>query len=35
MTRKKHPNAIRFIGNLFTGLVYLVGAVSCLYAALA
>jgi uncharacterized membrane protein YecN with MAPEG domain len=31
MTRVKHPNAIRFTGNLFTGLVYLIGSVACLY----
>ena len=31
MTREKHPNAIRFTGNLFTGLVYLVGSVACIY----
>lgn len=31
MTREKHPNAIRFTGNLFTGLVYLAGAVACIY----
>ena len=31
MTLEKHPNAIRFTGNLFTGLVYLIGSVACLY----
>jgi len=31
MTREKHPNAIRFTGNLLTGLVYLIGAIACLY----
>jgi uncharacterized membrane protein YecN with MAPEG domain len=31
MTRVKHPNAIRFTGNLFTGLVYLIGSVACIY----
>lgn len=31
MTRTKHPNAVRFIGNLCTGLVYLVGSIACLY----
>jgi len=31
MVRDKHPNAIRFTGNLCTGLVYLIGSVACLY----
>lgn len=31
MFQEKHPNPIRFTGNLLTGLVYLVGSVSCLY----
>ena len=31
MVRSKHPNPVRFSGNLFTGLVYLVGSVACLY----
>jgi uncharacterized membrane protein YecN with MAPEG domain len=31
MTRDKHPNAIRFTGNLFTGLVYLIASIACLY----
>jgi len=31
MTREKHPNAIRFTGNLLTGLVYLAGAMACIY----
>lgn len=35
MTREKHPNAIRFTGNLFTGLVYLAGAIACIYYAFA
>jgi len=34
MTRETHPNAIRFTGNLLTGLVYAVGSVACLYFAL-
>jgi len=34
MTRAQHPNAIRFTGNLLTGLVYLIGSSSCLYFAL-
>lgn len=34
MTRRKHPNAIRFTGNLLTGLVYLIGAIACLYFAI-
>jgi len=31
MTREKHPNAVRFTGNLFTGLVYLFGPIACIY----
>ena len=31
MFRENHPNAIRFTGNLLTGLVYLIGSASCLY----
>jgi hypothetical protein len=31
MSREKHPNAIRFTGNLFTGLVYLAGSIACIY----
>lgn len=31
MFREKHPNAVRFTGNLLTGLVYLIGPLSCLY----
>jgi len=31
MLREKHPNAVRFAGNLFTGIVYLAGAISCIY----
>jgi len=31
MVRSKHPNAVRFTGNLFTGLVYLAGSLACLY----
>lgn len=31
MFRSKHPNAIRFTGNLFTGLVYLIGSMACFY----
>ena len=34
MTRGKHPNAVRFTGNLFTGLVYLIGSIACIYYAL-
>jgi len=34
MTREKHPNAIRFTGNLFTGLVYLIASSACIYFAL-
>lgn len=31
MFREKHPNAVRFTGNLLTGLVYLIGPLACLY----
>jgi uncharacterized membrane protein YecN with MAPEG domain len=31
MFRENHPNAIRFTGNLLTGLLYLIGSASCLY----
>jgi len=31
MFRDKHPNAVRFTGNLLTGLVYLIGSLSCIY----
>ena len=31
MFREKHPNAIRFTGNLCTGLTYLIGSGACLY----
>ncbi|MGD2129218.1 MAG: MAPEG family protein [Lysobacterales bacterium] len=31
MVRSKHPNAVRFTGNLFTGLVYLVGSIACIH----
>jgi len=34
MTLEKHPNAIRFTGNLLTGLYYLVASVACIYLAL-
>jgi uncharacterized membrane protein YecN with MAPEG domain len=34
MTRETHPNAIRFTGNLLTGLVYLFGSIACLYFAI-
>jgi len=34
MNREQHPNAIRFSGNLLTGLVYLGGAYACLYYAM-
>lgn len=33
MTLDKHPNVIRFTGNLLTGLVYLIGALACIYLA--
>jgi uncharacterized membrane protein YecN with MAPEG domain len=29
MMREKHPNALRFSGNLLTGLVLLVGSAAC------
>ncbi|HEX9945997.1 MAG TPA: MAPEG family protein [Allosphingosinicella sp.] len=35
MMRDRHPNAIRFIGNLTTGLALLLGAAACLWLALA
>lgn len=35
MLREKHPNAVRFFGNLCTGLVYLFGAIACLWKVLA
>jgi len=31
MMQDKHPNAIRFTGNLLTGLVYLIASVAALY----
>ncbi len=31
MVQARHPNAIRFTGNLLTGLVYLVSSSACLY----
>lgn len=31
MAQEKHPNPIRFTGNLFTGLVYLFGPIACIY----
>jgi len=34
MVREEHPNAIRFTGNLLTGLTYLLGSTACLYYAL-
>jgi uncharacterized membrane protein YecN with MAPEG domain len=34
MMRGKHPNAVRFIGNLATGLALLLGAAACLWLAL-
>jgi len=34
MMRDSHPNAIRFIGNLTTGLALLLGACACLWLAL-
>ena len=34
MMRQRHPNAIRFLGNLLTGLVYLIGSGAALYYAL-
>lgn len=35
MMRGNHPNAVRFIGNLTTGLALLLGAGACLWLALA
>lgn len=35
MMGDKHPNAIRFIGNLTTGLALLLGAAACVWLALA
>jgi uncharacterized membrane protein YecN with MAPEG domain len=35
MMRERHPNAIRFVGNLTTGLSLLFGACGCLWLALA
>jgi uncharacterized protein len=34
MMLDKHPNAVRFIGNLTTGLALLLGAAACLWLAL-
>ncbi len=34
MMRDRHPNAVRFTGNLLTGLVYLVGACAAIFLAL-
>jgi hypothetical protein len=34
MMLEKHPNAVRFIGNLTTGLALLLGAAACLWLAL-
>jgi uncharacterized membrane protein YecN with MAPEG domain len=34
MMRDKHPNPVRFIGNLTTGLALLIGASACLWLAL-
>ena len=34
MMQPQHPNTLRFIGNLSTGLVLLVGAAACLYYAI-
>ncbi len=34
MMRDKHPNAVRFVGNLTTGLALLLGAGACLWLAL-
>ena len=31
MMRDKHPNAVRFTGNLLTGLVYLIASCAALY----
>jgi hypothetical protein len=35
MMKGKHPNAVRFIGNLTTGLALLLGAAACLWLAFA
>ncbi len=35
MVREKHPNAVRFTGNLLTGITYLLGSAACIYYALA
>jgi hypothetical protein len=35
MMRAKHPNWVRFVGNLATGLTLLLGAAACLLLALA
>lgn len=35
MMRETHPNAVRFVGNLTTGLALLLGAGACLWLALA
>ncbi len=34
MMRDRHPNAVRFVGNLSTGLALLLGAAACLWLAL-
>ena len=34
MLQEQHPNAIRFTGNLCTGVVYVTASVACLYLAL-
>ena len=34
MMRERHPNAVRFLGNLVTGLALLLGAGSCLWLSL-
>ncbi|HEX8125957.1 MAG TPA: MAPEG family protein [Allosphingosinicella sp.] len=34
MMAEKHPNAVRFVGNLTTGLALLLGAAACLWLAL-
>jgi hypothetical protein len=31
MMRDKHPNTLRFIGNLATGLVLLVGGIAAIW----
>lgn len=33
MMGDKHPNAVRFVGNLLTGMALLVGATACLWLA--